>query len=112
MCRERKRRTILVALKLLIVDDDPPTLELMHEVLISLKAEVLAVSDGEQAATLVNHERFDGIFVDLQMPKVDGFELTRQIRKSSWNKSAPIVVVTGNDEGQTMQKSLRSRDHL
>ncbi len=95
-----------MALKLLIVDDDPPTLELMHEVLISLKAEVLAVSDGEQAATLVNHERFDGVFVDLQMPKVDGFELARRIRASSWNKSTPIVVVTGQDDTKTMQKAF------
>ena len=84
-----------MALKVLIVEDDAPTLELMGEVLGSLKAEVRAVSDSEAASALVNQERFDGIFLDLQMPKVDGFELTRRIRKSSWNKSAPIVVVTG-----------------
>ena len=94
-----------MALKVLVVEDDAPTLELMDEVLTSLKVEVRAVSDSEQAAVLVNQERFDGIFLDLQMPKVDGFELTRRIRKSSWNKSAPIVVVTGNDEAQTMQKN-------
>ncbi len=95
-----------MALKVLIVEDDAATLELMKEVLTSLKVEVRAISDSEQAAVIVNHERFDGIFVDLQMPKVDGFELTRQIRKSSWNKSAPIVVVTGNDEAQTMQRAF------
>src|SRR5439155_11181536 len=78
----------------------------MKEVLASLKVEVRAISDSEQAAVVVNQERFDGIFLDLQMPKVDGFELTRRIRKSSWNKSAPIVVVTGNDEAQTMQKAF------
>jgi len=62
-----------VALKVLIVEDDAATLELMKEVLTSLKVEVRAISDSEQAAVIVNHERFDGIFVDLQMPKVDGF---------------------------------------
>ena len=75
--------------KVLIVEDDAPTLELMGEVLTSLKADVRAVSDSEAASVLVEQERFDGIFLDLQMPKVDGFELTRRIRKSSWNKSAP-----------------------
>jgi len=95
-----------VALKVLIVEDDAVTLELMKEVLTSLKVEVRAIGDSEEAAVMVNQERFDGIFLDLQMPKVDGFELTRRIRKSSWNKSAPIVVVTGNDEAQTMQKAF------
>jgi len=95
-----------VALKVLVVEDDAPTLELMDEVLSSLKVEVHAVSDSEQAAGLVNQERFDGIFVDLQMPKVDGFELARRIRASSWNKSTPIVVVTGHDDTKTMQKAF------
>ena len=95
-----------MALKVLIVEDDPPTLELMDEVLTSLKVEVCALGDSEQAAGLVNQERFDGIFVDLQMPSVDGLELTRRIRKSSWNKSAPIVVVTGHDDVKTMQKAF------
>jgi len=57
-------------------------------------------------------ERVDGIVVDLQMPKLDGFELTRRIRASSWNKSAPIVVVTGNDETKPMQKAFTNRDHM
>ena len=95
-----------MALKVLVVEDDAPTLELMDEVLTSLKVEVRAVSDSEQAAGLVNQERFDGIFVDLQMPKMDGFELARRIRASTWNKSAPIVVVTGYDDAKTMQKAF------
>ena len=95
-----------MALKVLIVEDDAPTLELMGEVLTSLNADVRAVSDSEAASVLVEQERFDGIFLDLQMPKVDGFELTRRIRKSSWNKSAPIVVVTGEDDVKTMQKAF------
>ena len=95
-----------MALKVLVVEDDAPTLELMDEVLTSLKVEVRAVRDSEQAAGLVNQERFDGVFVDLQMPKVDGFELARRIRASSWNKSTPIVVVTGHDDTKTMQKAF------
>jgi len=37
---------------------------------------------------------------------VDGFELARRIRASSWNKSTPIVVVTGHDDTKTMQKAF------
>jgi CheY-like chemotaxis protein len=96
----------MTPLKLLIVEDDLASLELMAEVFTSLKAEVRPVSDSEKAVGMVNQEKFDGIFLDLEMPKLNGFDLARLIRKSSWNKSTPIVIVTGRDERQTMQEAF------
>jgi CheY-like chemotaxis protein len=96
----------MASLKLLVVEDDLASLELMTEVFTSLKAEVRAVSDSQKAAGLVNQERFDGIFLDLGMPNLHGFDLARLIRKSSWNKSTPIVIVTGRDERDTMQQAF------
>jgi CheY-like chemotaxis protein len=93
-------------LKLLVVEDNLASLELMTEVFTSLKAEVRPISDSEKAVDLVNQERFDGIFLDLEMPNLNGFDLARLIRKSSWNKSTPIIIVTGRDERQTMQESF------
>jgi CheY-like chemotaxis protein len=55
---------------------------------------------------MVNQEKFDGIFLDLEMPNLNGFDLARLIRKSSWNKSTPIIIVTGRDERQTMQEAF------
>ena len=94
----------MTPLKLLVVEDDPASLELMTEVFISLKADVRAVNDSEKAVGIINHERFDGIFLDLEMPSLNGFDLARLVRKSSSNKSTPIVIVTGRDERQTMQE--------
>src|SRR6202140_3876719 len=96
----------MTPLKLLIVEDDLASLELMAEVFTSLKAEVRPVSDSEKAAGIVNQEKFDGIFLDLEMPKLNGFDLARMIRKSSWNQSTPIIIVTGRDERQTMQEAF------
>jgi two-component system chemotaxis response regulator CheY len=93
-------------LKLLVVEDNIASLELMTEVFTSLKAEVRPISDSEEAVGALNQEKFDGIFLDLEMPKLNGFELARLIRKSSWNKSTPIVIVTGRDERQTMQDAF------
>jgi CheY-like chemotaxis protein len=93
-------------LKLLVVEDNIASLELMTEVFTSLKAEVRPLSDSERAVGIVNQERFDGIFLDLEMPNLNGFDLARLIRKSSWNKSTPIVIVTGRDERQTMQEAF------
>jgi CheY-like chemotaxis protein len=96
----------MTPLKILVVEDDPASLELMAEVFTSLKANVRAVSDSQHAAGLVNQERFDGIFLDLEMPHLHGFDLARMIRKSSWNKSTPIMIVTGRDERETMQQAF------
>jgi CheY-like chemotaxis protein len=92
------------SLKLLVVEDNIASLELITEVLTSLSADVSPVSNSEKAAVMVNQQRFDGIFLDLEMPKVDGFDLARMIRKSSWNKSVPIVIVTGHDNRGTMHE--------
>jgi CheY-like chemotaxis protein len=94
----------MASLKLLVVEDDIASLELMTEVFRSLKAEVRPISDSVKAAELVDREKFDGIFLDLEMPNMNGFDLARRIRKSSWNKSAPIVIVTGLDDRRTMQE--------
>ena len=93
-------------LKLLVVEDNLASLELMTEVFTSLKAEVRPISDSGKAVGAVNQEKFDGIFLDLEMPNLHGFDLARLIRKSSWNKSTPIIIVTGRDETQTMQDAF------
>src|ERR1700691_3022720 len=93
-------------LKLLVVEDNIPSLELMTEVFISLKAEVRPINDSQKAAAIVNQEKFDGIFLDLEMPNLNGFELARLVRKSSWNKSTPIIIVTGRDDRQTMREAF------
>jgi CheY-like chemotaxis protein len=93
-------------LKLLVVEDDAASLELMTEVFQSLKTEVRPVRDSEEAAIMVNRERFDGIVLDLEMPRLHGFDLARRIRQSSWNKSTPIIIVTGRGERETMQDAF------
>ena len=95
-----------MSLRLLVVEDDIASLELMVEVFAALEAEVHPVSDSEKAVLLVNQEKFDGIFLDLEMPHLHGFDLARLIRKSSCNKSTPIIIVTGRDDKQTMQQAF------
>src|SRR5258708_13408409 len=94
----------MTALKLLVVEDNLASLELMVEVFTSMKAEVHPINDSEKAVSMINQEKFDGIFLDLEMPNLSGFDLARLIRKPSWNKSTPIIIVTGRDERATIQQ--------
>src|SRR5580704_15912295 len=93
-------------LKLLVVEDNIPSLELMTEVFVSLKAEVRPINDSQKADAMINQEKYDGIFLDLEMPNLNGFDLARLVRKSSWNKSTPTIIVTGRDDRQTMQETF------
>ena len=94
------------SLRLLIVEDDPASLELMEEVFSSLKAVVRPIDDSREAAELVCREKFDGIFLDLEMPMMNGFDLAKRVRESPWNKSTPIVIVSGRDDKATMQQAF------
>ena len=96
----------MAALKLLVVEDDAANLELMTELFEQLKAAVRAVGDSQEAAGLIRQEKFDGIFLDLKMPNISGFELARLVRESACNNATPIVIVTGRDEKDTMHLSF------
>jgi CheY-like chemotaxis protein len=91
-------------LKVLIVDDDRASLELMTEVFSSVDILPCPVNDSRRAAALVESEKFDGIFLELQMPGLHGLDLTHRIRQSPWNRSTPVVVVTGWDERTAMKQ--------
>jgi CheY-like chemotaxis protein len=95
-------------IRVLVVEDDLPTLELMHEVLRSFDIEVIPQFDSEEAFGAVNREKFDGIFLDLLMPRLNGFKLAEAIRGSSWNRTTPIIIVTSSAETRAMQEAFRA----
>ena len=98
-----------MSLRVLVVDDDVALLDLMSEVLASDDTEVTPMNDSENAAALVQKERFDGIFLDLKMPKIGGLELAKRIRQTALNKSTPIIVVNRRGPTNSNATSVRRR---
>jgi CheY-like chemotaxis protein len=92
-----------MALKVLVVENHIPSLNLISKVLSSVDAQVRPARDSQEASALIGKERFGGIFLDLQMPKVHGLELVKRIRESSCNKSTAIIVITADRERRTIQ---------
>jgi CheY-like chemotaxis protein len=78
----------------------------MTEIISGFDADVRPIDDSEAAAALVERERFDGIFLELQMPKLNGFQLAGKIRQSPSNRSTPIIVVTGQDDNKIMAQAF------
>lgn len=93
---------------ILVVDNDAPSLELMGEVLRNYGIEAHTIIDSQEAVGLIESKKFDGIFLDLEMPKLDGFQLTRLIRLSVRNQRTPIIIVSGSDKDQVVEHALNA----
>jgi DNA-binding NtrC family response regulator len=77
--------------RILIVDDEVAIRKALERFLTSLKYEVFSAGDGEEATKILNKETIDLALVDLVMPKVDGIELIRRMKKAQPN-IVPIVL--------------------
>ena len=97
-----------MSIKLLVVDDESSTLQVLKAVLEPLSCEVTALTDSGRAAQCIEEQKFDGIIVDVHMPAPNGFELTRRVRASALNKRAPIVLLTGMDDVRTMREGFEA----
>lgn len=95
-----------MALKMMVVDDEPAVLQVLKELIESAGFVVSAIADSSDAAARVNREKFDGVFLDARMPGMDGFELARRVRVSRANSRVPIVMLTGADDAETMRRGF------
>jgi DNA-binding response OmpR family regulator/tetratricopeptide (TPR) repeat protein len=90
-----------VPLRILIVEDDPHTRRILEAlfprdpVLAAAGVEVTALDDGEQALRALDRQAYDLIITDLVMPRMDGFELSRRVRKHENGGKTPLIVTSG-----------------
>ncbi|HXM20856.1 MAG TPA: response regulator, partial [Terriglobales bacterium] len=79
---------------ILLVDDDPATLELLEETLRSAGYETQSVRSGARALEVLSSKLVSAVLLDLLMPGMDGFEVIRHVRQESALKDLPIFVMT------------------
>ena len=87
--------------KILVADDDQNIAELLRLYLEKEGYTVVLAADGEQAIERFNAENPDIVLLDIMMPKLDGWQVCRDIRKKS---NCPIIMVTA--KGETFDKVL------
>jgi two-component system response regulator VicR len=83
-----------MSVKVLIVDDEPPIIDVLSYNLARANYEVVVARDGEQALTLARREQPDLIVLDLMLPKLDGLEVCRALRRE---RDVPIIMLTALD---------------
>ncbi|NLM75244.1 MAG: response regulator transcription factor [Clostridiaceae bacterium] len=77
---------------ILVVDDDKNTRRLLEAVLTAENYNVFTAVNGEDALEVMDREHIDLVVVDIMMPKMDGYELTKVLRKA--NNNLPILMVS------------------
>ena len=81
-------------IRVLLAEDSPDSQELIKYVLSNHGAQVTLASDGAEALELARNNEFDIVLMDIQMPEIDGYEVTRKLRAENFSK--PIIALTAH----------------
>lgn len=107
--RDNSAYEVLNGLRILVVDDDADTLDIMRHVLELYGANVTTVSSAREALQLLAQTKFDVLLSDIGMPDEDGFSLIRKIRNSTGiNRDISASSVTAFARSQDREKALLS----
>lgn len=93
--------------KILVAEDNEDTREILLYRLRSMGSyEVLLASNGKEALEMAARSRPDLIIMDLKMPVMDGWDATKELRRSDWGKDLPVIALTAQAMERDEQKAL------
>jgi two-component system chemotaxis sensor kinase CheA len=94
--------------RVLVVDDSITTRTLEKNILENAGYQVVVAADGEEAWAILQNAPFDGIVADVDMPRMDGFALTRKIKGHEKLKDRPVVLVTSLETPQDKIRGMEA----
>jgi two-component system sensor histidine kinase BarA len=96
-----------IPVKILAVDDNEANLKLINELLLEQVNEVTTVVNGQEAVDICKHEKFAMIFMDIQMPIMDGISALKSIKAITFNDNTPVIAVTAHALKEEKDKLLK-----
>jgi len=111
---ETTLRSRFAGTRILVAEDEPVNREVARELLEAVDLIVDVAQDGEEAHDRAMHTPYALILMDMQMPKMNGVEAARAIRRASLCRSTPIVALTANafNEDRAVCAAAGMNDHL
>jgi putative two-component system response regulator len=92
----------------LVVDDLPQNVKLLEAYLIPQNYEIVRAANGEEALAKLTESQIDLILLDVMMPDIDGFEVTRRVRQNDKYRLLPIILVTSLGETKDRVKGIEA----
>ncbi len=102
-----QRAVLARRVRVLLVDDSMVTREMERRLLEDAGFHVSAASDAQEALALLGEEPFDCVVTDIEMPGMDGFELTAHLRGMEHFAQLPIIVVSTRDRPDDRLRGLK-----
>lgn len=96
------------ALRILYVDDDPILREFAQVHLTTDTASVSVAGDGVEALSLLDSVYPDVMLLDLEMPRMDGFEVLRHLRSEAAYERLPVIVATGREDVEAVDRAFEA----
>ena len=90
--------------KILVVDDDAISLELMEAMLVPNGYEIITANDGSKAVAIIIEKKPDLILLDIMMPGLDGYSTLAKIKENKTISKIPVVMLTAM--GYQLNKEL------
>jgi len=101
-----------MAYRILIVDDDRDIVEPLKNRLSREGFETTVAFDGEEALVKAKEDNPDIILLDLVMPKLNGFEVLREIREKHKDKWRPVIIISAKTELESLKSCYKlEADH-
>jgi PAS domain S-box-containing protein len=106
--RETKTLEHIRGANILLVEDNEINQQVAREILEGAGLHVALADDGEEGVNAVKENNYDVVLMDIQMPVMDGYTATREIRKDERFKDLPIIAMTAHAMTGDEDKSLKA----
>ena len=95
-----------MAYKILVVDDEPTIVRLMEFILARQGHEMLVAVNGEEALEKIQAHKPDLVLLDIMMPRIDGYEVARQVRANEETSGLPIIMLSAKAQEEDIRKGM------
>jgi len=96
-----------MSLRILTIDDSKTMRDMLMLTLVDAGFDVIQAVDGQDGIDMLEKEKVDVVITDINMPRMDGYEVVRQLRMRPEHKTTPILVLTTESE---LEKKSMGRD--
>jgi len=104
----RTKMVWLSTRKLLLVEDDPTNQIIIKEILATLKIDTDIVSNGKEAISAIYDQPYDAILMDINMPVLNGYDATKQIRSDRQFAPIPIIGMSAHAQPEDRELALNA----
>ena len=93
--------------RILVVDDEEALRTVLSSELVSAGYDVATAADGDEAISTVQNKKFDLILLDIKMPRVDGFEVLKFVKRT-YGPAVKVIMLTGFAD---LKNAIESKKH-